>query len=253
MISSPDPAFLEVDLGAAAREAGIVAGFTTRAAGNLALDVGDDPARVHARREVVAALTGRGVDFAHHVHGTRVLDPQSLDVTPREDAAREPDGDAWCAQAPAGLGVLAADCLPVLLADPGAGVIGAAHAGRVGLLSGVLTATIDRMRRRGAREILAVIGPAICGRCYEVSPELAADVAAAGIPVGVSRWGTPALDLPAIAERELRGLGADVRTLGWCTLEDPRFFSHRSAARGGGRHAGVITRAAQSSAPAKER
>lgn len=244
MSPSSTPAFLELDLGAAAREAGIVAGFTTRAAGNLALDIGDDPARVLARRAAVAASTGRGLHFAHHVHGTRVLEPESTEAARCEGAAREPNGDAWCADAPAGIGVLAADCLPVLFADPGAGVIGAAHAGRVGLLDGVLTATVDQMRRRGAREILAVVGPAICGRCYEVSPELARDVDAAGVPVGVSRWGTPALDLPGIAERELHRLGVQVRTLGWCTLEDTRFFSYRSASRGGGRHAGVIVRGA---------
>jgi len=242
MKRSPAPAFLEVDLGAACREAGIVAGFTTRAAGNLALDVGDDPARVHARREVVAALAGRGVEFAHHVHGTRVLDPHRPEASAREDPIPDPCGDAWCAEAPAGLGVLAADCLPVLFADPTTGTIGAAHAGRVGLLAGVLAATVAQMRRRGAREILAVIGPAICGRCYEVSPELARDVSALGVRPGRSHWGTPALDLPEIAERQLRGLGVDGRTLGWCTREDPRFFSHRSATRSGGRQAGVIAR-----------
>jgi len=242
MSHSPAPAFLEVDLGAASREAGIVAGFTTRAAGNLALDIGDDSDRVRARRETVAALAGRGVEFAHHVHGTRVLDPQRPEAAAREDPVPDPCGDAWCAEAPASLGVLAADCLPVLFADPTTGTIGAAHAGRVGLLDGVLAATVAQMRRRGAREILAVIGPAICGRCYEVSPELARDVAAGGVRIGRSRWGTPALDLPGIAERQLRGLGVDGRTLGWCTREDPRFFSHRSATRSGGRHAGVITR-----------
>src|SRR5699024_10513602 len=128
MSHSPAPAFLEVDLGAASREAGIVAGFTTRAAGNLALDVGDDSDRVRARRETVAALAGRGVEFAHHVHGTRVLDPQRPEAAAREDPVPDPCGDAWCAEVPAGLGVLAADCLPVLFADPTTGTIGAAHA-----------------------------------------------------------------------------------------------------------------------------
>src|SRR5699024_12180484 len=119
--------------------------------------------------------------------------PRRPEAAAREDPVPDPCGDAWCAEVPAGLGVLAADCLPVLFADPTTGTIGAAHAGRVGLLDGVLAATVDQMRRRGAREILAVIGPAICGRCYEVSPELARDVEIGRAHVGRSRWGTPAL------------------------------------------------------------
>src|SRR5699024_12284138 len=120
---------------------------------NLALDVGDDSDRVRARRETVAALAGRGVEFAHPVHGTRVLDPQRPEAAAREDQVPDPCGDAWCAEVPAGLGVLAADCLPVLFADPTTGTIGAAHAGRVGLLDGVLAANVDQMRRRRAREM----------------------------------------------------------------------------------------------------
>lgn len=253
------PHIAQAWLGPGAEAAGIRAGFTTRALGNLALDVGQQPARVRARRAALAPWAGGEVGFAHHVHGTRVLEPPaglSLAVNP---AAADPTGDAWCARSPAALGVLAADCLPVLLADPTSGILGAAHAGRVGLLAGVLPATVQRMRERGAGQIHAAIGPGICGQCYEVSAEVAEGAAAAGFSRGTSRWGTPAIDLFALARAQLHGSGVEVhagrairgggqpQAGAACTLEDPQFFSHRSPARTGGRHAGIIT--SRASAP----
>lgn len=233
-----------VDLGP-----GIRAGFTTRAAGNLARDVGDDPAKVTARRERLSAWAGAPVRFAHHIHGGQVLEPELA------APAADPVGDAWCTTAPVPLAVHAADCLPVLLADPSARVVGAAHAGRRGLLElsdpvgGVLAATVAAMRARGAEQIRAVIGPSICGKCYEVPEHMARAADAAGVPRARTRWGTPALDLPAIARAQLAALGVGVTVNGWCTLEDNRFFSHRTettgrgavlGARPRGRHAGVV-------------
>ncbi len=227
------PSLLPVNLGEAARAAGIRAAFTTRAAGNLALDVGGPADRVHASRGALREWAGGPVRFAHHVHGVAVLDPS----LPRDG---DPTGDAWATAAPAALGVLAADCLPVLLFDPAARVIGAAHAGRVGVLSGVLTSTVNAMRALGAGGIHALVGPAICGSCYEISPEMARELVRAGVAVGTSRWGTPSIDLPRIAAAELHAQGVNVTLSGWCTREDPRFFSHRSPDRAGGRHAGLI-------------
>lgn len=229
----PAPALIPVDLGRAASAAGIRAAFTTRAAGNLGLDVGDDPGAVHARRSGLRDWAGVEVSFAHHVHGSSVLAGGA-------EHRAEPVGDAWCADVPCAVGVLAADCLPVLFADPAQRVIGAAHAGRVGLLDGVLEAAVGRMGDLGARDISAVIGPSICGKCYEVSPELADEALARGFEVGVSRWGTPALDLPSIARGKLEDLGVGVTSFGACTLEDPRFFSHRSSDRFDGRQGGLI-------------
>ena len=65
--------------------------------------------------------------------------------------------------------VLVADCVPVLLAAPEQGLIGVAHAGRPGLLAGVIPAVVGRLRERGAGELLAAVGPSVCGRCYELS------------------------------------------------------------------------------------
>lgn len=233
MMPPPAPAILPLDLGPDARGAGIRAAFTTRAAGNLGLDVDDDPGAVHARRVGLRAWAGHEVAFADHVHGTTVLDGT-------RDHGPEPAADGWCAAGPSALAVLAADCLPILLHDSRARVIAAVHAGRVGLLAGVLPATLQEMRARGAERISAVIGPAICGKCYEVSPELASAVRDRGYSVRTSRWGTPALDLPEIAARELTDLGAVVTRFETCTLEDPRFFSHRSSERMDGRHGGLI-------------
>lgn len=237
-LSASPPPFVPAGFDNHVRAAGIRAAFTTRAAGNLGLHVGDDRAAVYGRRAEVAAWAGRPVHFARHVHGVTVLEAPSHQHTPDEG---EPVGDGWCAAAPAALAVLAADCVPVLFADPAARVIAAAHAGRVGLFGGMLDATVAAMRTRGAKNIHAVIGPAICGSCYEVSPAMANDAARAGFPVGTSRWGTPSIDLPGIAAQELQALGVQVQTTAWCTLEDQRFFSHRSADRAGGRHAGIIT------------
>lgn len=231
---------LEVDLGADAGAAGIRAAFTTRAAGNLGLDVPDDPVAVRSRRARLRQWARAPIHFAEQVHGTGVLTPAATGPPPA--AGSDPMGDAWWAKEPAALAVHAADCLPVLFFDAHTRIIGAAHAGRVGLLAGVLEHTVSAMRMGGAEAIEAVIGPAICGDCYEISSSMATDLAGAGVPVATSRWGTPALNLPAIARAVLTGCGVDVRDLHICTRTDERFFSHRSTDRSGGRHAGLIVR-----------
>jgi polyphenol oxidase len=146
------------------------------------------------------------------------------------------------------IGVLVADCLPVLIAAPG-GVVAAAHVGRRGLASGVLQATVAAMTANGADSsgAVAVIGPGICGRCYEVPQQMRDDVDRL-VPGSASttRSGTPALDLAAGAEAILRkdGIGV-VRLTGICTMEDPRFYSYRRDGRTG-RFAGVVVRQAGS-------
>ena len=136
-----------------------------------------------------------------------------------------------------------ADCLPVLFSDPVAGVIGAAHAGRVGLLAGVLPATVAAMRRLGAQHIEAWIGPGICGRCYEV-PQAMADGAWHQMPATKCRttWGTPSIDLAAGAARQLQDEDVTVTPLGQCTFETPSLYSHRRDHGATGREAGLIWR-----------
>ena len=245
---------VEVDLGE-----GVRAAFTTRSGGvssgahaslNLGLNVDDDPARVRANRRLVEAWSGRPVQFASQVHGVRVAI-----VGPELPRGSTPDSvaevDALVSATGAGVAVLVADCVPVLLADPAAGVVGAVHAGRRGLADGVIQSALAAMVGLGARadRIRAVIGPAICGACYEVPADLRAEVAAV-VPASWSTtsWGTPALDLPAGVAATLAAAGVSrVEDLAICTLTDERFYSHRSQ-RGGpptGRFAGVIRTTAQ--------
>ena len=147
---------------------------------------------------------------------------------------------------------MTADCLPVLFAatrEPSAQgqseyLTAAAHAGRIGLLDGVLENTVAALRKHGAQQISAWIGPAACGACYEV-PQQMVDELAADRPAlaSTTSWGTPALNLRAEASRVLEAEGVLVSDIFGCTIEDPALYSHRgsqqrSAAEG--RIAGLI-------------
>jgi hypothetical protein len=229
--------------------------FTTRSGGtsappydalNLGMHVDDQWSRVAANRELVARAAGLEDDalvFAQQVHGAGVA------VVDRSSSRARDGGvagvDALVTSTPGlGLVVLAADCLPVLLADAQAGVVAAAHAGRQGLLAGVLEATLTAMQGLGAtpQGTTAVIGPAACGACYEVPQEMADD-AEQQVPGSRSRTrqGTPSVDLVAGAVAVLRRSGVEaVRAVGGCTLEQPdRWFSYRRD-RTTGRHGGLV-------------
>ncbi len=211
---------------------------------DLALHVQDERSHVLANRRLVARETGLEDDalvFAEQVHGAEVA------VVDRSSAgnAGVAGVDGLVTATPGlGLVVLAADCLPVLLADPGAGVVGVAHAGRQGLLAGVLEATLAAMQDLGASAATtaAVLGPAACGGCYEV-PAAMADDAERRLPGsrGTTRQGTPSVDLSAGARAALRSAGvSDVTAVGGCTLEQPdRWYSYRRD-RTTGRHGGLV-------------
>jgi polyphenol oxidase len=222
--------------------------FTTRLGGvseppwdelNLADHVGDDPRDVRANRARLAAyLGGPSVRFSQLVHGADVLTVGPTDSTEAVVA------DALVTAVPGiPIGVLVADCLPVLLYDPVHRVVGAAHAGRRGLAAGVLEQAVTAMVALGAdvTGCLAVIGPGICGRCYEVPAQLRDEVAAVVPDVfAQTGWGTPSLDLPAGAVAVLRRAGiGSVRLAGTCTATDPRLYSYRRDATTG-RFAGVV-------------
>lgn len=134
-----------------------------------------------------------------------------------------------------------ADCLPVLLADDQAGVIGAAHAGRAGLVAGVLDKTVAAMRDLGARDIHTWIGPHICGACYEVPDRMRAEVSAvlAGA-YAETAWGAPGLDLGEAAVRQLGALGCSVERHDPCTRTDENLHSFRRDGANAGRLGGFI-------------
>jgi YfiH family protein len=217
------------------------------ASANLGGHVGDDPDVVEANRAAVA--TDLGLDpaalrFMNQVHGdhVEVVGPDHA-RTDSGSEGDEPGVDGLVTdRTGVVLSVLVADCVPVLLADPAAGVVAAVHAGRPGLRAGVVERALDRMSELGARPsaTTAWLGPAVCPRCYEVPEAMRADVASQ-VPASwsTSRTGTPALDLRAGLAAVLAASGVDVVPVGPCTAESPDHFSYR---RDGvtGRFAGLV-------------
>lgn len=213
---------------------------TTRAGGvsappydtfNLGDHVGDEPAAVAANRDRLAKSTGLDgrLVWMHQVHSDRVVRVDGPADGPVDDA----DGLVTTTRR-LGLAVVTADCVPVLLADARAGVIGAVHAGRVGARNGVVVRAVEAMQEAGARveDISVLLGPAVSGANYEVPEEMATDVEAAlpGSRVKTTR-GTAGLDLRAGIARQLTGLGViaiDVDPR--CTVADRNLFSHRRTA-----------------------
>lgn len=160
---------------------------------NLGGAVGDDADAVRTNRELAAKSLGIDpgrVVWMNQVHGAEVAV-----VSEAWGDRPVPEVDAVVtAERGLALAVLTADCTPVLLADPVAGVVGAAHAGRPGMIAGVVPAAVRAMTELGAEpvRIVARTGPAVCGRCYEVPDAMRADVAAVEpTAYAETSWGTP--------------------------------------------------------------
>lgn len=196
---------------------------------NLGDHVGDEPASVFANRNRLAAelgLTQGKLAWMEQVHGRT-----ATVVDGSETAAAEATDALVTAEPGVGLVVLVADCVPVLLSDAEAGVVAAVHAGRLGARVGVLPAALRAMESAGAepRRVEALLGPAICGDCYEVPAPMAEDVEK-HLPGSAcrSRRGTPGLDLRAGLWRQLADLGvAKVGLDPRCTAETETLFSYR--------------------------
>ena len=137
--------------------------------------------------------------------------------------------------------VRAADCVPVLLVDAEAGVVGAAHCGRPGLLAGVVPQAVRAMHDLGATTVTAWVGPHVCGACYEVPAAMQEEVAAA-VPsaLATTSWGTPSLDLGAGVHAQLGELGVVVNDVSRCTRESEDLFSYRRDGSAAGRLAGMV-------------
>jgi YfiH family protein len=137
--------------------------------------------------------------------------------------------------------VRVADCVPVLLADVQRGVVGAAHAGRPGLVAGIVPTTVAAMRDLGAAEITAWVGPHVCGACYEVPEQMRADVAAV-VPQAHAEtsWGTPSVDVGAGVRAQLAAAGVEVVDASRCTREDEDLYSYRRQGDEAGRLAGLV-------------
>ena len=207
---------------------------------NLGDRVGDDPAAVAANRRRLADAAGLAPDhvlWLEQIHGATV---QVVDG-PRTGPVEGTDGLVTATPGLA-IAVLAADCVPVLLADPTHGVVAGVHAGRVGAAAGVLPRTVEAFRSAGGdpADSDVLLGPAICGACYEVPADMQAAVESRLPGSAVrTRRGTPGLDLRAGLARQLADLGVGrIVTDPRCTAEDPELYSYR---RDGvtGRQAGV--------------
>ena len=242
------------------RETSAVLGVTRRGSGastgpfagfNLARHVGDDETAVEENRRVVlaglvSAVGSPGASvrplFMNQVHGAQVrvvTDAAELSGDP-------PPSDAVVTTLPdVALFTLVADCTPVLLVDGEAGVAGAVHAGRPGMLAGVVTAAVSAMRDLGARRIHSVIGPSVCGRCYEVPPQMRNDAARIEpVSAAVTWTGTTAIDVAAGVAEQLRRSEVSLRWIPGCTREEKDLYSYRRDARTG-RFAGVVMLTAQ--------
>lgn len=209
---------------------------------NLGGAVGDDPGAVRANRELAAKSLGLDparVVWMNQVHGA---DVEVVDAPWGDRPVPEADAVVTARRGLA-LAVLTADCVPVLLADPVAGVAAAAHAGRPGLVAGVVPAAVRAMTALGAdpARIVARTGPAVCGRCYEVPEEMRADVAAVEPAAHAeTSWGTPAVDVDRGVHAQLERFGVRDRERSQvCTLESDDHFSYRRD-RSTGRLAGYV-------------
>lgn len=209
---------------------------------NLGGAVGDDPDAVRTNRELAAKSLG--LDPALVVWMNQVHGPDVAVVEGPWLSAEIPSVDAIVtARRGLALAVLTADCTPVLLADPVAGIAAAAHAGRPGMVAGVVPAAVRAMVELGAEpgRIVARTGPAVCGRCYEVPDEMRAEVAAIEpAAYAETSWGTPAVDVTAGVHAQLERLGVCDRAQSpVCTLESDDHFSYRRD-RTTGRLAGYV-------------
>ena len=236
---------------------GVRHGFFTRQGGvsrgayaslNCGLGSGDDLAAVRenrARAMAALALPEEALATAYQVHSAKAIEvekPWAKEARPRVDGlvARRPG---------LAIGVLAADCTPVLFADPEARVVAAAHAGWRGALSGVIDATVEAMVAAGARRqaIHAAIGPTIAQASYEVGAEfpgpfLAEDAANAAFFRPSARAGRFMFDLPGYVAKRLAALGLTrVDRLARDTYaEADLFFSYRRSTHEGSRDYGRI-------------
>jgi YfiH family protein len=227
---------------------GVRHGFLGRAGGvsggvcsglNVGLGSDDDPAAIaeNRRRAVEAVAPGAALATVHQIHS-----PDAVFVeTPWPDDAR-PRADALVTDRPGlVLGILTADCAPVLLADREAGVVGAAHAGWKGAFGGVVEATLAEMERRGASRgrIAAAVGPCIARRSYEVDDAFLRRFAEAEPEnerfFGLGRTGHHQFDLEGFVLSRLAAAGLSrIEALGQDTYSQPDiFYSYRRATHRG--------------------
>jgi YfiH family protein len=222
----------------------------------------DDAGNVAENRARMAAALGvepHRFLTAYQIHSPNVVVAETAWSGETWTSETRPRADAIVTRMRAlAIGVTTADCGPVLLADPQSGVIGAAHAGWRGALTGVIEATIEAMTRLGAirENIRAAVGPMIRQPSYEVGPDLIArfaaeDRASSRFFAAAARDGHAQFDLGGYVAARLKRAGiGHVEDLGLCTYADPdRFFSYRRTTHRAeadyGRHVNAIALTAE--------
>ena len=195
---------------------------------NVALHVGDDPRVVASNRTVIGAA-----QFMNQVHGDHIQVIESVNN-------EIPTCDGLITTTPnLALAVMVADCIPLLLLSKEA--VGAIHVGRAGLINRIALKAVQQMRSLGAIELHAVLGPSICGGCYEVPFQMQQDVVAEHPRAfATTRKGTPGLDLSKALIADLVSVGVSYEASTICTFEDEMYFSHRRQ-NPTGRFAGVVS------------
>ena len=199
---------------------------------NLGLHVGDAPANVFKNRALISEQFG-ATQYMNQVHGNRVavIERVTHEVPTADALVTGISGIT--------LAVMVADCIPLILTSKHA--VAAVHVGRKGLQNRVAEKTVEILREISNAELSATIGPAICGKCYEVSPEIYTEVVKSH-PTCAARTdaGTPSLDLVAGLVTDLQELGIkkiDNQTR--CTVENDDLFSYRRKAVTG-RQVGLV-------------
>ena len=206
---------------------------------NVGHGSGDDPDLIaeNRRRALEAVAPGAVLTTVYQIHS-----PIAVEVTEPWPFEARPQADALVTRRPGiALGILTADCAPVLLADPAAGVVGAAHAGWRGALGGVLGSTVAEMERLGAERgrIVAAVGPAIARKSYEVDEGLyrrfVEDDADNDLFFTGAREGHHQFDLEGYVLSHLAAAGVRrIEALGLDTYADAdRFYSFRRATHRG--------------------
>ena len=194
----------------------------------------DDAANVAENRRRMAEQMG--VTPERFLNAWQIHSPDAVVASGPWNGTERPKADAIVTRTEGlAIGVTAADCGPVLFVDPGARVIGAAHAGWKGALTGVLESTIDTMEKFGADRggIVAAIGPLIRQHSYEVGPEfverfLEADAENARFFLPGERDGHSMFDLASFIRMRLENAGVlMIDDIGVDTYSDERFFSYR--------------------------
>jgi YfiH family protein len=199
---------------------------------NLGDHVGDSLQSVAKNREIISEKFG-ATQYMNQVHGNRV-------AVIEEVTDEVPTADALITGIPGiTLAVMVADCIPLILSSKHS--VAAVHVGRKGLVNRVAEKTIEIMREISDQEITAILGPAICGKCYEVSQEIF-DAVVASHPTAATRTSanTPSLDLVAGLITDLKSLGIrSIDNQSRCTVESDDLFSYRRSAITG-RQAGLV-------------